>query len=297
VREALAKTGAVSFMDFDEEKSVEIPVRRRDDGQMKMPAATINHSYNPFSVSGGEPSGAGASDFRQRYDTGLDDLDRESAISRFDESVLEFIEDPGEDGQGQLVCEDENAVGFKGALPLAGRYVATSRGGDLVVIDLRRAKEAIIYERYVMMLGNDSSASQRLLFPEVMVFSNDDVALLRENADDFAAFGFEYRILDDNNMELQGIPADFPLEDIHDLLYDMIDCRREQVPEDGRRRLDRLAGVLARNGARRLAKNFTEGEIAAILEALAEGGRYNYTPDGRKVMMRLQTDEIRKMFL
>ena len=63
VRESLAKTGAVSFMDFDDGGSVEIPVRKEGPIERIPPAAT-NPSYNPFRSEGmGRRSQAGLSDF------------------------------------------------------------------------------------------------------------------------------------------------------------------------------------------------------------------------------------------
>lgn len=295
IREALAKTGAVPLMDFDAEGSVDIPVRPRD-GAVRMPQSATNPSYNPF-LSGRGAGRADISDFAQTYETGLDTLGRDEAIARFDESVLEFIDgDEGE--QGRLIDDsyDDKAPVFKGALPLAGGIMATSRRGQLVIVDLQRAKEAILYERYLAMLRSDTSVSQKLLFPEIMVFSNDDAQLLKEQSDDFAAFGFEYTILDDNRVEITGIPADFMLEDIQSLIYDMIDGAREEHlrPEEMRR--ERLAAIMSLDGSRRLSKSYSEGEVTAILESLGDGGHYNFTPDGRPVMTEIGFDQLKKYF-
>ena len=146
-----------------------------------------------------------------------------------------------------------------------------------------------------MMLGNETSLTQRLMFPEVLAFSTDDVALLRERYDDFITLGFEYSVRDNNSIEVTGIPADFNVDEIHDLLYDMIDavCDETQYVEDRR---ERLAGVLSRSGARRTPESYSEGEIAAIMETIASGGRYEYTSDGRPVFLRLGAVELKRLF-
>jgi DNA mismatch repair protein MutL len=297
VREALAKTGAVSLMDFDEEGKVEIPVMSKD-GPVRVPPISTNPGYNPFAKDNeSKADRADISDFVQPYESRLSGMERDEAIGRFDESVLEFIEGPRSE-QGRLIEDDygENAPMFNGALMLSGGLIASARGGRLVIIDLQRAKEAILYQRYMVMLGNDTSVSQRLLFPEVMIFSNDDVQLLREHHDDFAAFGFEYSLLDDNKVEITGIPADFLLEDLQTLIYDMIDGARDegQRPSDMRR--ERLAAIMSRDSSRRLSKSYTEGEVAAILESLGSGGHYNYTPAGHPVMTEIGQDQLKKFF-
>ena len=291
VRESLAKTGAVSFMDFDDGGSVEIPVRKEGPIERIPPAAT-NPSYNPFRSEGmGRRSQAGLSDFTGGYDT-LAGIGRDDAVERFDSSVLEYIEEGP--GGGELPFGD-SAEGFRGAFALGGGYAATSCSGELVLVDLRRAREAILFERYRVMLGNETSVTQKLMFPEVLVFSADDTALLTERYEEFLALGFEYVRRDENSIEVTGIPADFSVDEIQDLLYDIMDALSDgtQPVEEGR---ERLAAVLARDGAKRAPSGYSEGEMTAIMEALSDGGRYNHTYDGRPVLVRMVPDEIRKLF-
>lgn len=293
VREALAKTGAVSFMDFEEEGHVEIPLRREGERVERIPPSTANPTYNPFgNVASGRRSAASVSDFVQPY-ASLSGIGRDEALKRFDKSVLEFIE--GADGEQDLPFEASDTEGFGKPIPLAGGYVAASRGGELVIVDLRRAREAILFDRYKMMLGNESSVTQRLMFPERMVFSADDAALLIDRYGDFAALGFEYVKIDANSIEVTGIPADFAVGDVQDLMYDIIDALREEtLPAE--QRTERLAFILARDGAHQAPTRYSEGEITAIMEALTAAGAYGYTFEGLPVMVRLEASEIRKMF-
>lgn len=291
VREALAKTGAVPLMDFDEKDHVEIPVAAADDRIGHVPPIVMNPGYNPFrSETAGRRSQADLSDFARPYET-LGSLDRDAAVVRFDRSELAYIEH-GE--QEQALPLETAPAPLQGALQVGGGYAVASSGEGLVVVDLRRAKEAILFERYAMMLGNDHSVTQKLMFPETFVFSIDDMQLLQERYDDFAAFGFEY-VCRENDVEVTGIPADVTMDDVQEVLYDMIDTLRdEQLPAAERR--ERLAAVLARDGAKRTPGNYSEGEMTAIMEVLSLGGRYNYTHDGRPVMVRMGIDEIRQLF-
>lgn len=293
VREALAKTGVVSFMDFDEEGHVEIPVRHEDDSVERIPPAASNPYYNPFGDRGtGRSSSASVSDFVQPYSS-LEGMGRESALERFDASVLEYIEEPEREQSLPFDLPRQEDCGK--AIPLAGGYVAVSCGGELAIVDLRRAKEAILFDRYKMMLGNESSVTQKLMFPETLVFSADDAALLESRYDDFLALGFEYARRDANSIEVTGIPADFSVGDIQDLLYNVIDALRDDTFPD-ERRIERLAYILARDGARRMPGRYSEGDITAIMEAVLTDGRYNYTYDGLPVAVRMGVGEIRKLF-
>ncbi len=300
VRESLAKTGAVSLMDFDETKSVDIPVLSSSSRVEREPVTTTNPSYNPFRMQdrpAGRGSRADLSDFVQPCGRGrLEEMDATDALSRFDSSVVEFIEGgEGQAEQGSFGIGEKKGE-FVGLLRLAGGYLATSKDGELVVIDLQRAKEALLYDRYLTMIRNESSVSQKLLFAERMVFSKDDTVLLQENSEELYRFGFEYRIVDDNTIELTGIPADFDMEIVQELLYDMIDALRDGVASGTTLRREYLAGVLSKGGARNVAKRLSDGELEAILASLAGGDRYGFTADGRPVMTVIPFDELKKRF-
>ena len=129
-----------------------------------------------------------------------------------------------------------------------------------------------------------------------MVFSTDDVILMKENYDDFTAFGFEFVFRDGNTIEITGIPADFDTSDSQSLLYDMIDSIRDELSLPPEVRRERLAAVLARDGGSRKTKSFTEGEMTAILESLAGGGMYNFTPGGMPVLREVSLQEIKSFF-
>lgn len=296
VREALARTGVIPMMDFEDEKEVEIPVLDggRDMSSVHVPSSTFNPEYNPFrSDRMARPSKGmdGMSELDAMFGarTSYPQIDREEPA--MDESVLDFIEvgDDGEQGELNIARSGEMLK----VVPLAGGYVATSFDGRLVLVDVKRAKEAVLYRRYMMMLESGSSAGQTLLFPERMVFSRDDVVLLGENYDEFVGLGFDYNVVDENTIELVAIPADLNMERLSDVMYDMLDCLRDEVLDKDMLRKKQMAEVLSRRcGEDRL----NESELMTVLNTLRERDEYKYTADGRAVMQIVEPDEIKRRF-
>ena len=70
----------------------------------------------------------------------------------FDDSALDFI--PSSAVPEQQRFDMPQRPEFTDALPLPGGYVAALLGGRFVVVDVRRARERILYEDYLRMLGN-----------------------------------------------------------------------------------------------------------------------------------------------
>ncbi len=295
-REALAKRGAVPMMDFEADTEFYIPPvsGRSGESALREPASTINPDYNPFDMhhsrGGGGYNGvrrSALSDFSMPYNvgTGYD----ERAEDRFDASTLEFIESGM--AEQRVMFEDES---FRGMLPVAGGYLATTLRGELAIVSVARAREALRYQRYLAMLGDDgSSVSQALLFPERLVLSSDDVALAVEFKAEFIRFGFEFTATDENTLEFSALPADIGVEELSDLIYDMIDRLRDDRDCDARLRRERLAATLARCGH---AGELSEGEQLALLESLSGGDGYSFTADGRPVVVVVGREQMTKLF-
>ena len=79
-----------------------------------------------------------------------------------------------------------------------------------------------LYEDYLKMLGNGSSVSQQLLFPERLVLSGDEYALLEENAVEFASLGFDIDFAGEGTIEVKGTPADMPADAVDQMVYDLL---------------------------------------------------------------------------
>lgn len=312
VRESLAKTGAVPMMDFDDEGEVQIPVFGPDSNrELHEPASTINPFYNPFTAklrqannagggsgsvggrSGGLSSGfgAGIDDFMSPYPSSP-----ESEVEReFDSSIMEFIEGGeavSEESQQELAL-DQSADYFRGAVPLAGGYVATSLGGRLAIVDLARAREVLMFKRYISMLKDDVSVGQALLFPERMVLSADDVELMNGQSDKFGAFGFDFQVVDQNTVEFSSLPADIDRGAIEELVYDMLDSLRDGIGLSDRVRKERLASILSKSSG---VKRLSEGEVEAVLDSLEGCKDCSLTYDGRPVVRLIEPNEIKTMF-
>ncbi len=300
VREALAKTGAIPMMDFEDEGEVQIPVfeSAREKG-FEEPRSTLNPFYNPFAATpktvGGGAQGVEGSSGRSFLSDNVEPypMSPEDEVEReFESAIADFIENGEPTVERPLKLEMEADV-FKGAVALSGGYAATSLGGRLAIVDLARAREVLLYKRYMMMLGSGNSVSQTLLFPERMVLSHDDVATLSENYDYFAAFGFDFSVVDGNSVDLLALPADLPHAEMEDTLYDMLDSLRDGVDLSSQRRKERLAQILSRT---RGIKSLSQGELEAVLESLEGCKEDSLTPDGRAVVRVLDVAEVKALF-
>lgn len=309
VRESLAKTGAVPMMSFSEEDaSVEIPVANRG-AVYGEPKANSDDSYNPFREGYTDGLTATADERKSSYKAGGRDrvshvFDATAGLdvipsAGFDAipsesfgnetSGLEFIE--SEQYVQTRIAEDIGTPKFERVTITGGGYAVALYGGRFVAVDLRRARERVLYDDCLAMLQHGQTASQRLLFPERLTLSNADYALLEEHAVDFASVGFDIEYSGGTTVEVLGTPADMPAENIDRLVYDLL--RAMDTPQSALSiRRERIAAVMSRSGAHSV-KGMSHDEAAALLERLAAAGNVSYAPSGKKIMAELTEADIK----
>ena len=208
----------------------------------------------------------------------------------FDDSALDFI--PSSAVPEQQRFDMPQRPEFTDALPLPGGYVAALLGGRFVVVDVRRARERILYEDYLRMLGNGSSVSQQLLFPERLVLSGDEYALLEENAVEFAALGFDIDFCGEGAVEVKGTPADMPADAVDKLLFELLQAFATPVSLADVRR-EKIAAVMARSGSKGAGRMLSREEAAALLMQLADTGSFSFSPSGKAITAEITPEDLR----
>ena len=208
----------------------------------------------------------------------------------FDDSALDFI--PSEAAPEQQRFDMAQRPEFTDPMPLPGGYVAALLSGRFVVVDVRRARERILYADYLRMLGSGSSVSQQLLFPERLVLSGDEYALLEENAVEFASLGFDIDFCGEGAVEVKGTPADMPADSVDKLLFDLLQAFATPVSLADVRR-EKIAAVMARSGSRGVGRTLAREEATALLAQLADTGNFSFSPSGKAITAEITPEDLR----
>ena len=203
-----------------------------------------------------------------------------------EESSLEFVA-----SAVQQSLEYEPQMEFTSAMPLMGGYVLAVSGGRTMLVDMRRAKERVLYDSYIAMIGAGSMASQRLLFPERLTLTEDDYALLVEQEVEFSALGFDISFLGDGVLELNAVPSSIVGEQADELLYELL----REVESGGaaeRIRCD-MARVMAVKGSRLAAKGISAEEAMEMLQRLCACENYSFSPSGKAIMAEFTIEDMK----
>ena len=203
------------------------------------------------------------------------------------ESSLEFIP-----SSIQQEIAHEQSLSFDEVLPLTGGYAVAVSGARSMIIDLRRAKERILYDGYMAMLSSGSSACQQLLFPEQLILSLEDYDLLSENEVEFLALGFDLELQGEGRVELRGIPSSVMGEQADKLIYELL-REVESKADLGLHLHSRMAQVMARRGSAIMLRSLTKEETLQLLDSLCGCENYSFSPSGKPIMVELTQDDIK----
>ena len=206
-----------------------------------------------------------------------------------EESSLEFV--PSSIGLQQSF-EEPSALEFSDVYSPGNGYAFAKSGGRMMVVDLRRAKERILYDGYIAALSCGAASSQQLLFPEELTLSLSDYSLLEEFAEEFAALGFDLQLQGEGRVQVCGVPSSIVGQSADCLLYELLREAEQRGNMADKMRED-MARVMAVSGSRNISHNITGEAAMQLLQQLKECENYSFTPSGKAIMAELTAEELR----
>ncbi|MBP9018745.1 MAG: DNA mismatch repair endonuclease MutL [Bacteroidales bacterium] len=186
---------------------------------------------------------------------------------------------------------------------VAGRYIITAIKSGLLIINIKRARERIFYEKYLDSLNNFSTISIRTLFPKSIELDENTYNIILENAGILQSLGFDIRPKEDgsprNVVEVMGLPenisdsTDDLLALIDQLVYDLTELGNSQL-EDARQK---YAATLARSAALCSKDSMNNQKAQLLIDTLFACREPSFSPSGKPCSTIITLEEIDKRFI
>lgn len=257
-------------------------------GDMPMPAG-LQMPVHKTSVDFPMPDYTGASDpnFGMTEDIGSGANYYESAASKYVDK---------RDDYGKLF-EDRMAA-MPSLILIQKKYIATTVKSGMLLINIRRALERIMYERFLKALSGGEHVTQQALFPvqvpvgvENRLIFDEHSALLRSLGFDIAPFGNDTIVVngmpegfqvDQNSVEEAMAEVLIALSDNHTVLPGMMESA--------------MAEKFAKMAASEGKPIETVSAAKSLMDSLFACSNSEYTSNGRKIMTIMTIDDIEKRF-
>ena len=300
IRQVLGRNSFGESIDFDTEGMPDIPAfssNFEDFRPVAEPKLDIDETYNPFD-NDGFPS------VSSPFANTIGGLDAEAQAAHasparapqatYASGYGSFVE--RRDDYGKLF-EDKLSPG-KQVLMVQGKYIVTTSRSGLMVINVSRAMERILYDRFVEALSKNVHVTQTALFPVNVYVGVENMCLFEEHAQMLASMGFDITPFGHDTVVVNGVPEGYSAEPgkvqamIGDLLLVLADDH-SSLPE---MMISNIASRMAKLGSFSADPVTNPAEAQRLLDQLFASENAEYTSSGRRIAALFPIEEIDKKF-
>ena len=315
LREAFSSHALAPTIDFDQEASIEIPAYqgRRDvvldlDEQYRLEGREANLSQGVPSLSSSGASGirrtlSGRSFRPKEPQPNWDDLgehfDTMSFSPREEEHLFDLPAPEDKALQGVRLSTGKPQqlppLFTASSLLFQGRYVVTTLGESLALVDIRRAQLRIIYDGYLTGITSHAYSSEQPLFPEVLEFTPSELPTAIEVMAELSKLGFDFGDLGDGHFSVAEAPSLLAREAINFvrlIVADSLDTHRSG--EEYVRSF--LAEAAAEAEVLQMPLPRTSEEVSDLLSELTSSSDAYFTPSGKSIIALLPESMIGSFF-
>jgi DNA mismatch repair protein MutL len=272
VKQALSKYSVAPSLDFERETLFDNAPEPKMGDILSAPQIKVDHNYNPFK----ERTEHQHKEVKQQWEE------------------LYKVDMPQKVEQEMAVFEEKKEeVSFMHQF--RSKYILTSFGEGLLIIDQHRAHKRILFEYFFDLLENNQGASQQILFPESIEMNPSDFALMQELEEDFKNIGFDITPFGKSTYVVNGLPADIKDANPKSLLEGLL----EEFKENQSNKLDRrenLAKSLANQTAIKSGQKLQKEEMQMLVSELFLCEKPTVDPSGNKVLWNIDHDELMENF-
>ena len=315
IKESLGKNSFGDSIDFDREGVPDIPAFGAsfyESHQISEPQPGLDPTYNPFdndgfasvdspfansfgastsargsheSVFGGDWAEAGA---------GFDGARPASGGNGYGHGMSSFIEK--RDDYGKLF-EDKIAPS-KAVLVLNGKYIMTAAGSGLMAVNVHRAMERVMYERFLDAISKNAHVTQTALFPVTVQVGVENMCLFSEHAALLESLGFDIAPFGTDTIVVNGVPEGYSAEAgkvqsmVADILLILADDHNS-LPE---LMTANMASRFAMLGALKCDPVTNPVEAQRLIDDLLSCSNAEFTSTGKRIITIIPIDEIDKRF-
>lgn len=284
VRETLGKNSFGASIDFNTEGAVELPKFSSNFGEYLGNAAPEiggDPEFDPFNMMAGGDAFPGGSAVSSGY--------------KVPDNLSSHV-DASQD-YGQLF--ENRTLPASRTLTIQGKYIITPTASGVMIVNISRARERIMYDRTIRILSDAGvHFTQTALFPVEVEVGMDGALVLEGHADLLSRLGFDIRYENGGTVSVEGVPEGYSCEQgkVEVLLRELVNILSEET--------DSLQEIMNQRLAERIAATSSAGadsvrsplEAQALIDTLFASDNAEFTSNGRRIITIVSVGDIDKMF-
>ena len=193
---------------------------------------------------------------------------------------------------------EEKTLPSKSILIVQGKYILTNVKSGVLAVNIRRATERILFERFLDSFSKNAHVTQVSLFPVSVQVGVENMLVFQEHSEMLSSLGFDIRPFGNDTIVVNGVPEGYSAEPgkVQTMVADLL-----SVLSDAH---SLLPGTVASAMAERFAKLGAAGQDAItspieaqrLIDRLFSCSNAEYTSSGHRTMTIIQTEDLDKRF-
>jgi DNA mismatch repair protein MutL len=176
------------------------------------------------------------------------------------------------------------------------QYIVRQVKAGLMILDQQGVHERILFEKFIIQLNSQSAESQQSLFPQTVVLSASDFAIVMEMEQEINALGFRFEIFGKNTLLVRGQPSNLPSGREKELFEGLLEQFKINQSELALPLRENLARALARRAGIKIGQKLVKEEMQSLIDGLFACKTPNYTPDGKPTFFIFEMGKIESYF-
>ena len=315
VKEVLGKNAFAGGIDFSNPEANDMPVLGSHFSEYQpesIPQVAVDGGYNPFdpvtsagsatdeygAVGRGASTGSAtelggpANEFGGPAGKGYGSANgwKDSGNERFGQYV-----DRRED-YGKLF--EEKTLPVTQTIILGGKYIVAPARDGLMIVNVRRARERILYDRALAALTKNEHVTQANMFPVKVEVGAANRAVFDDKADLLARLGFDISPFGTDTIVVNGVPEGYSCEagKIQTMVSDLLLILSDDSSSLPGVMEAAMAEKIALLGASSCDPLASPMEARHLLDTLLSSSNPELTGNGKRIMAIMTSAQVEKLF-
>ena len=286
IKQSLGKYNIFPTMDFELDTSFDIPSSLRKTDPVE-PQIVVNPNFNPFQETNttARSNGGTFSEGLKNQGFGRENPNEKDWANFYSIKEEENIENLELEFKEEL-DSDQNFL-------IRGKYLISNCRSGLLIIDVKRATERILYDELMSKFIHQPIVSQQLLFPFEKQLAKNEIVAWENNKSLLSQLGFSGDV-NGEILEITGIPGMLSDDQIEATLSDLFETLLHRDIEKGELAHNIILSIARASSANSEISDQYKGKI--LIEQLFQCKDHSYTPGGKKIISTMEIQEIAAKF-
>ncbi len=314
VKETLGKNSFAGGIDFSNPEANDMPVLGSHFSEYQpesIPQVAVDSGYNPFDPVSSIGGTSMVGEHSRTTGAATDEYGAVGKVASASSATGGYGSATGWKGSGngnfgQYVDQredygklfEEKTLPVSQTIILGGKYIVAPARDGLMIVNVRRARERILYDRALAALTKNEHVTQANMFPVKVEVGAANRAVFDDKAELLARLGFDISPFGTDTIVVNGVPEGYSCEAgkiqtmVSDLLLILSDDS-SSLPGVMEAAMAEKVALLGASGCDPLASPM---EARHLLDTLLSSSNPELTGNGKRIMAIMTTAQVEKLF-